>query len=441
MSTAVDAVQFNCEQTAKSSKRIIAAGSIVIVGLVFGFGLWAGLAPLASGVIASGVVVAEGNRSTVQHLDGGIVKEILVKEGEAVVAGQVLLRLDDVQTRSELGSLQAEFDGLKAREARLIAEQNAKPNISFSADLMSRSDNQRVFDIMAGETTLFEERRVALDTSINMILQQRALYEHHTEGSKAQIKSSNTQLDISKEELAGLETLFASGYVPKTRLLKLKREIAQLKGAVGEKTSQVDQAKIKVSESIVEEFQVKSDFRKEVISQLREVQGKLFHLEDQILAAKDTLTRLDIRAPTDGVVLDLQFHALDTIIIAGAAVLDIVPNGGALIVDAKINPTDIDNILVGAEAEVRFPAFRQRTTPSVFGTVQTVSADTLVDPANNATYYTARVIITEDERQRIGDRSIVSGMPADVTVISEDRTLIEYLVEPLSDVLARSFKE
>ncbi|MBL4701189.1 MAG: HlyD family efflux transporter periplasmic adaptor subunit, partial [Phycisphaeraceae bacterium] len=231
------------------------------------------------------------------------------------------------------------------------------------------------------------------------------------------------------------------GYVPKTRLLKLKREIARLEGMIGEKTSQVSQAKIKVLESEVEAAQAKTDFRKDVISELHVVQGKMFNLEEQILAAKDTLKRLEIKAPRDGVVLDLQFHALNTVIMAGAPVLDIVPNGGALIVHVKIRPTDVDNVLVGAQAEVRFPSFRQRTTPSIFGIVQTVSADTLIDPASSAPYYTARILITEEQRHRIGNRSIVSGMPADVTVRSEDRTLIEYMVEPLADVLARSFKE
>ncbi|MBL4692159.1 MAG: biotin/lipoyl-binding protein, partial [Magnetovibrio sp.] len=211
MSTTADTVLFNCEQTARSSKRIIITGLMIITVLIFGFGLWAGLAPLASGVMASGVVVAEGNRSTVQHLEGGIVKDILVKEGQTVVAGQVLLRLDDVQTKSKLGSLQAEFDGLQVREGRLIAEQNNAVKITFSADLLTRADNQRVSYLMAGETTLFEERRRALNTSLNMIYQQQSLYEHHTLGSKAQIKSSETQLDISNQELVGLKKLFAKG--------------------------------------------------------------------------------------------------------------------------------------------------------------------------------------------------------------------------------------
>lgn len=441
MSAAVDTVQLNCDQTARSSKRIITSGLIIITVLVGGFGLWAGLAPLASGVMASGVVVAEGTRSTVQHLEGGIVKEILIKEGDAVVAGQVLLRLDEVQTKSRLGSLQAEFDGLQAREARLVAEQSGQSDISFSADLLARNKNQRVFDIMAGETTLFEERRNALDTSLKMIGQQKTLYERHIVGSMAQIKSSTIQRSISQEELEGLETLFAKGYVAKTRLLKLQRENARLEGVIGEKQSQVSQAEIKVLESSVEEAQVKTDFRKEVISELREVQGNLFKLEEQILATKDTLKRLEIKAPRDGVVIDLQFHAINTVVLSGAPVLDIVPNGDALIIDARIKPIDIDNVLVGAEAEVRFPAFRQRTTPSVFGIVQVVSADTLLDPATNEPYYTARIMVTEQERQRIPNRSIVSGMPADVTVRSEDRTLIEYMTEPLTDVLARSFKE
>lgn len=427
--------------TARSSRRITIAG-LSIIAILFGvFGVWAAFASLASGVVAQGIVMAEGNRSTVQHLQGGIVKEILVEEGDSVTVGQVLLRLDDVQIRAKLGSLQAEYDASRGREARFLAEQTGQPNIVFPDDLLDRMDTQRVNEIVAGEAKLFEERRAALDASIQMISQRRSLYERHISGSEAQIESRKIQLAIIKDELVGLEQLFANGYVAKTRLLKLKREVAQLEGDVGQKESEVAQANIKIIEVQVEENQTRADFRKEVTTSLREVRGQLNDLEEQILAAKDTLQRLDIRAPRNGTVLDLQFHAKNAVIMPGSPVLDIVPIGDALIIDAKINPTDIDNVIAGAQAEVRFPAFRQRTTPSVFGTVTTVSADTLVDPGTNSAYYTARVVVDEVERRLMGDRALVPGMPADVTVQSGERTLIEYLIEPLSDVLARSFKE
>lgn len=428
-------------ETARSSQRIMLAGFIIIAVLVGGFGAWASFAPLASGVMAQGVIVAEGNRSTVQHLDGGIIKEILVEEGDIVKAGQVMVRLDDVQTRARLGSLQAEYDSKKAREARLLAEQRHASTVAFPDVLVSRMQDSRVKDIVDGETTMFEERRAALLTSLDMIAQRRALYERHIVGSDAQIESRSTQLSIIKDELGGLEKLFANGYVSRTRLLKLKREAAQLQGDVGEKESQVAQGRIKIIESKVEEIQTQTDFRKEVISELRDVQGRLFDLEEQILAAKDTLRRLDIRAPRDGTVLDLRFHSKNAVIMAGNPVLDIVPMGDALIVDAKVRPTNIDNVLVGAQAEVRFPAFRQRTTPSLFGQVVTVSADTLLDQNTNEPYYTVRVIINDVERERMDGKPLVPGMPADVTIQSGDRTLIEYLIEPVTDVLARSFKE
>lgn len=427
--------------TARSSQRIMLAGTIIIALLVGGFGAWASLAPLASGVMAQGVIVAEGNRSTVQHLEGGIIKEILIKEGDIVKAGQILVRLDDVQTRAKLGSLQAEYDSKKAREARLLAEQRHASSVTFPDTVLNRTHDPRVKDIVDGETTMFEERRAALLTSLDMIAQRRALYERHIIGSGAQIDARSKQLSIIKDELDGLEKLFANGYVSRTRLLKLKREAAQLQGDVGEKESQVAQARIKIIESKVEEIQTQTDFRKEVISELRDVQGRLFDLEEKILASKDTLRRLDIRAPRSGAVLDLQFHAKNAVIMSGKPILDIVPMGDVLIVDAKIRPNDIDNVLVGAEAEVRFPAFRQRTTPSVFGQVMTVSADTLSDANTNEPYYTVRVIVNDVERNRMDGKPLVPGMPADITIQSGERTLIEYLVEPLTDVLARSFKE
>lgn len=429
------------ESLSGSARRIGRMGLVLVGGLTLIFGIWASLAPLASGIMATGVVVAEGERSSVQHLEGGIVKDILVEEGELVTAGQVLIRLDDVQAKAKLGSLRAEYDGYLARHSRLQAERANAPNISFPQQLTAREHDPRVRDIVQGETALFKERRTGLQTDLEMIAKRRALYERHIAGTEAQITSKTAQLSIIKDELSGLEELFANGYVSRTRLLKLRREAARLEGDIGEKASSMAQGEIKIIESRVEENQIKTDFRKEVTAEFREVQDRMFDLEEQMRAVEDTLTRLDIRAPKAGAVLDLQVHAENAVVLTGEPVLDIVPSGKSLIIEARVLPTDIDNVLVGAQAEVRFPAFRQRTTPSIFGTVMTVSADTLIDPVAETPYYTARVTVEESERKLLADKVLVAGMPADVTIQSGERTLIEYLIEPLTDVLVRSFKE
>ncbi len=429
------------DEVRRSSRRITATGLSIIAVLIIGFGGWAGFAPLASGVLGEGVIVAEGDRGTVRHLEGGVVAEILVNEGDTVAAGQVLVRLDDVQTRAQLDSLQAEYDGHAARHARLTAERAGDENISFPKTLMDRITAGHVREIVLGERALFEERRNALNVSLSMIAQSRALYGRHIAGAKAQIASMNTQLSIIKDELAGLEKLLAQGHIEKPRVLRLKREAAQLEGEIGSETSSVAQGEIKIIESRIEEARIKTDFRKSVVAELREVQDRLFDLEERVSATRDVLERLDIRAPGNGAVLDLQVHARDAVLLPGDPVLDIVPAGKILTVETKIRPTDIDNVAVGAEAEIRFTAFRQRTTPSVLGTVTTVAADTLNDAETNAPYYTARVKVSETERGRLDGKPLVPGMPADVTIRSGERTLIEYLLEPLTDMMARSFKE
>ena len=425
----------------RSSRRVARMGTTIIIVLVAGFGSWASFAPLASGVVAGGVVVADGERGTVRHLDGGIVGEILVSEGQAVKAGQVLIRLDDVRVRANLGSLLAEYDGCRARHARLRAERSNARTISFPADLTARENDPRAREIMQGEIALFNERRAGLETELEMIAKQRGLYERHIAGTKAQIHANKSQLAIVEKELSGLEDLFEKGYAPHTRILKLKREKARLEGDIGRDNSSIAQSEIKIVEARVEAHKIRTEHRREIAAEFRDAQDRMFDLEEQIRSVKDTLVRLDIRAPKSGAVLDLRVHAKNAVLLPGDPVLDIVPTGKTLIVEAKVRPTDIDNVLVGSEAEVRFPAFRRRTTPSVFGVVAMVAADTLVDSAKGEAYYTARIVVAEDQRDRLAGRDLVPGMPADVTIRAGERTLIEYLLEPLTDVMARSFKE
>jgi HlyD family type I secretion membrane fusion protein len=412
----------------------------LIALLAVGFGSWASLAPLASGVIASGVVIAEGERSVLRHLDGGIVKEIRVTEGQTVTAGQVLVRLEEARTHARLEALQAEYEDDLARYTRLRAEQADARTIAFPPELTQR-DGPRVREIMQGEIAYFNERRADLEAELDITLKRRGLYDRHIAGVEARMTAETSQLAIIEEELSGLEQLFKDGYVSHTRILRLKRERAGLEGSLGEGRSSIAQGQIKRIEADAEAVKIQTAFRMQVMAEFREVQAKLFHLEEKIREEADKLARLDIRAPKAGAVLDLRVHAEGAVLLPGDPVLDIVPTGETVVIEAKIRPTDVDNVLVGAEAEVRFPAFRQRTTPAVLGRVIMVAADTLIDGATKQAFYPARIVLHEAERERLGDRSLVPGMPAEVTIRAGERTFIEYLLEPLTDVLARSFKE
>jgi HlyD family type I secretion membrane fusion protein len=391
--------------------------------------------------MADGVVVAEGDRSTVRHLEGGIVKVILIREGEAVSAGQVLVRLDDVQASARLRSLQSDYDDTRAQIARLTAEWGGSEDVLFPPDLLARREVPRIEAIVTGEQRQFADRRAALEASLAIIAQRRGLYESHIDGLRLQIESNQQQLALLADEIGGLEGLFAQGYVPKNRLLSLKREAARLRGQIGEYQATIAQAEVKITEAEAERIEMETGHRKEITAELRQLQAKQAELEESMTAARDSLRRLDIIAPRSGTVFDLKVHAQGAVLLPGDAVLDLVPAGETILVDAQIRPTDIDNIKVGDQAEVRFPAFRQRTTPSVYADVITVGADTLIHPETGAAYYTARLTVRADEKARLGDLPLITGMTASVSIRTGERTIIEYMTEPLTDVIARSFPE
>lgn len=425
----------------RRSRRPILAGAALIAVLFGGFGTWAALAPLARGAVASGQVVAEGHRKSVQHLEGGIVAEILVKDGDAVTAGQSLIRLDGTQAEARMAALTASHDALSARLARLEAEQLGRPDIDFPAALAAREALPLVAPVLAAERELFTARRRNLEAEQSLIEQKRQMEAGRIRGLEAQLAANRDQLRLTRDELADQRHLLEKGFTRRPRVLDLERREAELAGRAGALTAEIAQSRVRIAEAGIEAMQRRQAFLEAVLGDLRAAQDEASRLNRDMDSVRDVLSRLDIRATETGAVHDLKVRTVGGVVAAGEALLEIVPEGGALTLEARVAPTDIEHVTIGTPADIRLTGLSQRTTPTVSGSVVTVSPDTMTDKATNLSYYQARIRIPEGERARLAGIPIHPGMPADVVLKAGERTVLEYMFEPLTAALARSFKE
>lgn len=419
----------------------VLVGAVILV-LTFGVaGLWAALAPLDSAAHAPGRVIVESNRKTIQHLEGGIVAEIAVQEGNLVQEGDLLIRLDDTQARSSYARNRNQLDALLAQEARLIAERDGASEISFPEDLTSRAAEPEVAKVMRDQERQFVERRQSLDGQ-TAILEQR-IFEgmQEIEGIYAQRDSKIKQVKIFKEELVGLRELYEKGYYARTRVLAMEREVARLEGDIGSHTAEIARAESTIGETRLQIMQTEQQFREKVVESLRDVRTNIADLRERLVVAEDIFDRLEIRAPLTGRVQSIRYHTIGGVIQAGQPILDIVPLDDRLIIEAQVSPTDIDDIHAGQSAEVRFTALSGRTTPSIFGQVMSVSADAITDDKSGHSYYLARIDIPVDELGKLQDNKLQAGMPAEVLINTGTRTALQYIVRPLTDAMSRGMIE
>ncbi len=420
---------------------VVRFGLAVILIAFGGLLAWSAFAPLAKGVVASGTLVVDSNRKSIQHLEGGIVSEILVRDGDTVKAGQVLMRLDEVSSQAQRDVLYGQFLAAKAKEARLIAERDQKQQIVWPEELaVGADDNGRKPSIRNNEQQLFESRRLTLAGQLSIYEQRVKQLEEQIKGYEAQVTANTSQIRLIDDELDGLQQLFDKGYASKTRLLQLQRNRAELDGERGNYEGEIARAKMQIGEARLQILQVRKSFEEDVADKLREAQQQIFDLEDRLTNANDVLQRREVKAPGDGVIVGLRVHTLGGVVRGGETIMDLVPSHEKLIVEAMVSPNDIDNMTVGLEAEVRFSALSSRQIPILTGTVMQVDADVTTDQRGNR-YYLARVEVPEDQLSKLGGQKIVPGMPTEVLVKAGERTLIEYLTKPLTDSFFRAFKE
>lgn len=426
----------------RSLRRPVLAGT-ALVTLFFGaFGTWAAVAPLASAAIAPGIVSPDSSRKTVQHLEGGIIRQILVQEGTHVEAGQPLLLLDNAQAEATFLELQNQYRTFQATEARLLAEQALAAGIVYPDDLLDALDQPGVTDIVQAQEQLFATRAQAL-ANRKAILQQRiAQTGQEIVGLQAQIDAGNVQLGLIDEEIASVSQMLDQGLERRPRLLALQRDRAQIQGAVGANLAAIARAEQQIGESQLEITNQDADRLDQIATDLTDVRSSLTALRERLSATRDVLDRMVITAPVSGIVVQLRYHTTGGVIGGGQPILDIVPDQDDLLVDARVAPTDIDVVRAGLPAIVHLSAFAQRNLPRIEGTVRTVSADSLTDPNTGQRYYLARVEVDLDTVHAVAPQiELVPGMPADVTIRTGERTMLEYLVQPFAQSLRRSFTE
>lgn len=420
----------------RRTRAPILGGMALIAVLFGGFGTWAAIAPLAHGVVAPGQVVADGHRKAVQHLEGGIVAEILVKDGDRVVAGQPLIRLDGTQARARAAALSTSRDALSVRIARLEAEERDQPAPTFADDLRIRAA-----DMMISEQHLFLARRQSLESELALIEQKGYGETSRIRGLEAQLVASRGQLRLTRDELADQRQLLEKGFTRRPRVLDLERREADLMGREGTLLSDVAQARIRAIEARIEAVHKRHAFNGSVLADLREAQDKMAKVDMELEAIRDVLGRLDIRATETGAVHDLKVRTVGGVIAAGETLLEIVPVGGTLILEVRVQTTDVEHVAPDMPADIQFTGLSQRTTPTLAGTVFSVSPDVMTDKTTNQPYYQVRVLVSEHERAKLGNVALHPGMPADVVLKAGERTVLEYIFEPFTQALARSFTE
>ena len=427
----------------KSKTRpFVIVGVLIILVLFGGLGAWGAIAQLSSAAIAPGVVTVNTNWRTVQHLEGGIVDEILVRDGDHVERGDVLIRLDPTRPQASLSIISSQLDQALATEARLLAERDGMDRITFPQDLLDRRySDADVGTIVAGQELLFQPRRSSLGGQAAILRQRIEQLNDQIGGLHVQQSASNRQIELIEEELEGLRILYEDGYVTRSRILALERESERLRGERGEDLAAIARAQTAIGESELQIIQLEKGFQEQVSAELRDIQAQSFDLEQRHVAAADQFDRIEIHAPESGTVLGMSAHTVGGVIGPGDPIMNIVPEDDPLIIKARVRPNDIENITIGQDAEVRFSGLSQRKTPILSGSVIGLSADRLTDQQSGEFYYEARVMIPQDEIDKLGDVHLVPGMPAEVMILTGESTALAYLLDPLIIGFSRAFKE
>ena len=421
--------------------RSVRAIGIIILIVTFGIlGTWGYLAPIDSAALAPGYVAVKSHRKTVQHLDGGIVSQLLAKDGDVVKAGDVLLILDGTEVKAQLEILRGQHITLAAQLARLIAERDQLNQIKFPDDLQDLSD-AHIAEAIQGESQIFTSRKSAYQGEISVLNQRASQLSSKIKGLEGQRTSKQELMKSYGDEVHDLKELLAEGFANKQRLRDIERNHANATSDVAALSAEIAGNEIQIGETKLQILQIQKKFQEEVAAKLGEVQAELYDVAQRLLATTDKVIRTEIKAPANGRVLGLSVHNIGGVITPGKPILDIVPQKEELIIDAQVSPMDIDRVIVGLLAEVRFSAFKQALTPKMQGKVINLSADRLTDEKTGMPYYQAQVELTPDSFEKLGDMELVPGMPAEVLINTGERTVFEYLMQPITNAFARAFIE
>ncbi|PRY75240.1 HlyD family secretion protein [Yoonia maritima] len=424
-----------------SAKNHLGAGVLTLLILVGGFGTWAFLAQITGAVITSGQIEVDRNRQVVQHPDGGVVSEILVDEGDTVIAGDLLIRLDATVLQSELAVVEGQLFEILARRARLEAERDDTDTLTFSSTLLE-VDTPEVTELIAGQNRLFDARRESNDGAVEQLTQQRAQIASQINGITAQQTALTTQRNLIAEELRDQQSLLDRGLAQASRVLALQREEASLLGTMGELTAQAAQAAERTTEIDLQILSIATTRREEAITRLRDLQYNQLELAERRRTLVRQLDRLDVRAPVSGIIYGMQVFAQQSVILPADPVLFLIPQDRPLVIATQVNVQDVDQIYVGQDVTLRFSAFDRSRTPELNGKVTLVSADAFQNENSGLSFYRAEVQLNEGEIDRLpADMTLLPGMPVEAFMRTADRSPMAYFLKPLADYFAKAFRE
>ncbi|MEZ5853449.1 MAG: HlyD family type I secretion periplasmic adaptor subunit [Hyphomicrobiaceae bacterium] len=418
----------------------IRQGNRVLLGLLAAIAVLS-FVSISGAVVAPGVINVENNYKTVQHLDGGIVSKILVRNGDRVSEGDLVVKLDDTAARTTFSAINARARDLLIQQARLEAERDRKDDVTLPAEIAATADEPATRQLIATQLSLFKARRQSHNGEIAVLKQRHIQLLEERKSAVLQLASRRKEAALNKQELDSLRPLRAKGYVNQQRILPIERDGVRLEGEVGRLNAELAKVNSALAEAELKIRQSEKDLTQQIVDELRKVQAQVAEVLEQRTALADKLKRTEIRAPRAGRINALAVHTIGGVVAPGATVMQVVPEGERLIIDAQLQPVDIDKVRLGQAAHVRFPAFNARSTPRLVASVLSISPAQITDNQGRS-HFQVQVALADGELARLGPgHQLVPGMPADVFIETDSRTILSYFVKPLTDILARTFRE
>jgi HlyD family secretion protein len=425
-----------------SARTPMIAGIFALTVLFLGIVVWGSMTRIAGAIVASGTIQVESLRQVVQHPDGGVVGEILAREGARVSAGDIVLRFDDNFLKSQESVLDGQLSEYAGRKARLRAERDGTTELTFDTAFETRAKSDpKLREILANQTSLFNARLETFTRTTEQLGERQSQIKLQITGREEQVKSLDRQIELIAQERKDQEGLLAKGLAQASRVLALQREEASLLGERGEITASIAASKAQIIETELESLRMAAERREQAQTEIQDIETSEIELLERLLVAKETLKRLDVRAPVSGIVYSMQVHAVRSVVRPADPILFIIPQDQPLVVQARIETVHIDQVTIGQAASLRFSTFDQRTTPEIFGAVSKVSADVFTDEVTGAQFYTAELVPNAGEIDRLGDVELLPGMPVEAFIKTGERTPLNYLLKPFTDYFNRAFRE
>lgn len=431
----------SANQNGWSAKRPLALGFVALVLLVAGLGAWSVKTNIAGAVITSGLIEVEANRQIVQHPNGGVIEEILVDDGDVVTAGDILIRFDDEFLQSDLTVITEQLFEIIARKARLVAERDDAEVVKFDKVLLDSNNNPVVAELIAGQNNLFLARRDSLAREEALLKERGLQIEDQIIGAEAQREALIRQQELIAEELTDESSLLAKGLSQASTVRALQREAARMEGQEAGLIATIAERRGRIAEIEIEGLRLRASRREEAITTLRDLQYREIELREKQDSLRETLQRMDVRAPSSGIVYGKQFHAIRSVVRGADTILYIVPQDTPLVIATRIPAIHIDQVHIGQVASLHFSAFDTRTTPVVMGKIMKISPDVFIDEMTGESYYSAEIIPDETEMAKLDGLEVLPGMPVEAFLKTADRTPLEYLVKPLADYFEKAFRE